>query len=114
MSKEYNDYIKEHKPNLKIKYVTCDKFMNDYIESMLSKREESKLEMREKYRNVDVLMVDDIQFLSGRVGTQEEFFHTFNELYQNQKQISCISPINRFLTLILSIYRPYPKRRPNQ
>ena len=54
------NYIKEHKPNLKIKYVTCDKFMNDYIESMLSKREESKLEMREKYRNVDVLMVDDI------------------------------------------------------
>ena len=81
------NYIKEHNPSLRIKYVTCDKFMNDYIESMLSKREESKLEMREKYRNVDVLMVDDIQFLSGRIGTQEEFFHTFNELYQNKKQI---------------------------
>ena len=95
------NYIKEHKPNLKIKYVTCDKFMNDYIESMLSKREESKLEMREKYRNVDVLMVDDIQFLSGRIGTQEEFFHTFNELYQNEKQIIISSdrPPNEIATL---------------
>ena len=95
------NYIKEHKPNLKIKYVTCDKFMNDYIESMLSKREESKIEMREKYRNVDVLMVDDIQFLSGRIGTQEEFFHTFNELYQNQKQIIISSdrPPNEIATL---------------
>lgn len=81
------NYIKQFYPNLKIKYVTCEKFTNDYIESMLSKREESKVEFREKYRNLDVLMVDDIQFLSKKDSTQEEFFHTFNDLYQNHKQI---------------------------
>ena len=81
------NYISEFYPNLKIKYVTCEKFTNEYIESMLSKREESKVEFREKYRNVDVLMVDDIQFLSKKDSTQEEFFHTFNDLYQNNKQI---------------------------
>lgn len=81
------NYITQMYPNTKIKYVTCEKFTNDYITSMLSKREESKLEFREKYRNVDVLMVDDIQFLSKKDSTQEEFFHTFNDLYQNNKQI---------------------------
>lgn len=95
------NHIKKTAPHIKIKYVTCEKFMNDYIESMLSKREESKLAMRERYRNVDVLMVDDIQFLSGRAGTQEEFFHTFNDLYQNQKQIIITSdrPPNEIATL---------------
>lgn len=95
------NYIKKTQPQLRIKYVTCDKFMNDYIESMLSRREESRLAMREKYRNVDVLMVDDIQYLAGRMGTQEEFFHTFNELYQNKKQIIISSdrPPNEIATL---------------
>lgn len=95
------NFIKENRPNVRIMYVTCEKFMNDYIESMLSKREESKLAFREKYRNIDVLMVDDIQFLSGRAGTQEEFFHTFNDLYQNQKQIIISSdrPPNEIATL---------------
>jgi len=81
------NYIKHFSPHLRIKYVTCEKFTNDYIESMLSRDEESKMEFREKYRNVDVLMVDDIQFLSKKEGTQEEFFHTFNDLHQNNKQI---------------------------
>jgi len=81
------NYIIQFYPNLKIKYVTCEKFTNDYIESMLSKKEESKIEFRERYRNLDVLMVDDIQFLSKKDSTQEEFFHTFNDLYQNNKQI---------------------------
>ncbi|MBQ4535467.1 MAG: chromosomal replication initiator protein DnaA [Clostridia bacterium] len=81
------NYIKRFSPHLRIKYVTCEKFTNDYIESMLSRDEESKMEFREKYRNVDVLMVDDIQFLSKKEGTQEEFFHTFNDLHQNNKQI---------------------------
>lgn len=81
------NYTTSHYPDLKIKYVTCEKFTNDYIESMLSKREESKVEFREKYRKLDILMVDDIQFLSKKDSTQEEFFHTFNDLYQNNKQI---------------------------
>ncbi|MDD2445565.1 MAG: chromosomal replication initiator protein DnaA [Clostridia bacterium] len=81
------NYISQFFPKLKIKYVTCEKFTNDYIESILSKREESKVEFRELYRNLDVLMVDDIQFLSKKDSTQEEFFHTFNDLYQNNKQI---------------------------
>ncbi|MBR4407119.1 MAG: chromosomal replication initiator protein DnaA [Clostridia bacterium] len=81
------NYIMQFSPQLRIKYVTCEKFTNDYIESMLSRDEESKMEFREKYRNVDVLMVDDIQFLSKKEGTQEEFFHTFNDLHQNNKQI---------------------------
>jgi len=81
------NYSTLHFPDLKIKYVTCEKFTNDYIESMLSKREESKVEFREKYRKLDILMVDDIQFLSKKDSTQEEFFHTFNDLYQNSKQI---------------------------
>lgn len=81
------NYITQNSPNLKIKYVTCENFINDYIESIISKKEESKMEFREKYRNLDVLMVDDIQFLSKKDSTQEEFFHTFNDLYQNNKQI---------------------------
>lgn len=81
------NYINQFSPQLKIKYVTCEKFTNDYIESMLSRDEESKMEFREKYRNVDILMVDDIQFLAKKEGTQEEFFHTFNDLHQNNKQI---------------------------
>ena len=81
------NYIKQFSPQLRIKYVTCEKFTNDYIESMLSRDEESKMEFREKYRNIDILMVDDIQFLSKKEGTQEEFFHTFNDLHQNNKQI---------------------------
>ena len=81
------NYIRQNHPQMKIKCTTCENFTNDYIESLLSKREESKIEFREKYRNVDVLMIDDIQFLSNKESTQEEFFHTFNDLYQNQKQI---------------------------
>ncbi|MDD2227538.1 MAG: chromosomal replication initiator protein DnaA, partial [Clostridia bacterium] len=81
------NYILQHFPKLKIKYVTCEKFTNDYIESLLSKRELSKVEFREKYRSLDILLVDDIQFLSKKDSTQEEFFHTFNDLYQNNKQI---------------------------
>ena len=80
------NYILEHSPNLKVLYVTCEKFTNDYLETL---QDSSKKigQFREKYRNVDVLMVDDIQFISAKKATQEEFFHTFNDLYQNNKQI---------------------------
>lgn len=82
------NYIEEYKPNLNIKYVTCEQFTNDYIESLgIASKTKSNSEFRNKYRNVDVLMVDDIQFISKKTSTQEEFFHTFNELQQNGKQI---------------------------
>lgn len=81
------NFIHEHSPDLKIMYATCEKFTNDYIESLRSNKENETIEFREKYRNLDVLMIDDIQFISNKTSTQEEFFHTFNELYQNNKQI---------------------------
>ncbi|MBO7527902.1 MAG: chromosomal replication initiator protein DnaA [Clostridia bacterium] len=84
------NYIAEHNPNLKIKYVTCEKFVNDYIESLRVSEngKDSKIfEFKDNYRNVDVLMIDDIQFIEGKKSTIDEFFHTFNALYQNDKQI---------------------------
>lgn len=82
------NYYKEFFPQLNVKYVTCEQFANDYIESLGSaSKNKAVLEFRTKYRNLDVLMIDDIQFISKKTSTQEEFFHTFNELYQNSKQI---------------------------
>lgn len=82
------NYYKEYFPQLKVKYVTCEQFANDYIESLGSvTKNKAVLEFRTKYRNLDVLMIDDIQFISKKPSTQEEFFNTFNELYQNSKQI---------------------------
>jgi chromosomal replication initiator protein len=71
-------------PNTKILYVTCERFTNDFIGALRSNR---IIEFKNRYRTVDVLLVDDIQFITGKEGTQEEFFHTFNQLYQNNKQI---------------------------
>lgn len=71
-------------PGLKVKYVTCEKFTNEFIQSLRSGHAK---DFKDKYRLVDLLLVDDIQFLSGREGTQEEFFHTFNQLHQSDKQI---------------------------
>ncbi|WKZ24794.1 MAG: chromosomal replication initiator protein DnaA [Patescibacteria group bacterium] len=68
----------------KILYVTSEKFSNDYINEVRSGRAK---QLKEKYRNVDLLLVDDIQFMAGKDGTQEEFFHTFNELHQTNRQI---------------------------
>ncbi len=81
------NYLNEHQPNLNVLYVTCEKFTNDYVESLKNVKSNSTNDFREKYRNVDVLMVDDIQFISNKTGIQEEFFNTYNELYQNNKQI---------------------------
>ena len=81
------NYLIKNNPDLKVLYVTCEKFTHDYVESLKSSKAQANSEYREKYRSVDVLMVDDIQFISNKTGTQEEFFHTFNDLYQNQKQI---------------------------
>ena len=68
----------------KILYVTCEKFTNDYVQSVKSGQAK---DFKQKYRNVDLLLIDDIQFMAGKDGTQEEFFHTFNELHQTNKQI---------------------------
>ena len=81
------NYLSEHNPELNVLYVTCEKFTNDFVESIRNGKEKSNLDFREKYRSVDVLMIDDIQFISNKTGIQEEFFHTFNDLYQNNKQI---------------------------
>ncbi len=67
-----------------ILYVTCEKFTNDYIQAVRSGQAK---DFKDRYRKVDLLLVDDIQFMGGKDGTQEEFFHTFNELHQLNKQI---------------------------
>ncbi|WP_311406716.1 chromosomal replication initiator protein DnaA [Liquorilactobacillus uvarum] len=71
-------------PQAKVKYVTSEAFANDFINSIQTKRQE---EFRKEYRSVDLLLVDDIQFFADKEGTQEEFFHTFNALYDDKKQI---------------------------
>lgn len=82
-------YILEQNPEQKVLYVTSEDFTNEVIESIRkSKQDEDKMtQLREKYRTVDVLMVDDIQFIIGKEATQDEFFHTFNALHQVGKQI---------------------------
>ena len=71
-------------PGANVKYVTSENFANDFINSIQDRTSES---FRQEYRNVDLLLVDDIQFFADKEGTQEEFFHTFNELYDKRKQI---------------------------
>jgi chromosomal replication initiator protein len=73
-----------HYRNLKLTYISSERFMNEMINAV---RYDRVLDFRERYRSVDVLLVDDIQFLAGKEGTQTEFFHTFNALYDSQKQI---------------------------
>lgn len=68
----------------KILFISSEKFTNDYIQAV---RNGQAKDFKDRYRNVDVLLVDDIQFMAGKDGSQEEFFHTFNELHQNNKQI---------------------------
>ena len=70
--------------NAKILYVTSEKFTNEFIDAL---KNASTEKFRQKYRNIDVLLIDDIQFIAGKDSTQEEFFHTFNELRENGKQI---------------------------
>ena len=82
-----NEIIKNNK-KAKIIYCTTEQFVNDFIDSIRnSKDNEQNRKFREKYRNVDVLMLDDIQYLTKKIGTQEALFHTFNDLYQFKKQI---------------------------
>ena len=77
-------YVLTHLHNLKLTYISSERFMNEMINAV---RYDRILDFRERYRSVDVLLVDDVQFLAGKEGTQTEFFHTFNALYDAQKQI---------------------------
>ena len=77
-------YVLNHLKKLKLTYISSERFMNEMINAV---RYDRILDFRERYRSVDVLLVDDIQFLAGKEGTQTEFFHTFNALYDSQKQI---------------------------
>ena len=77
-------FILDRNPQAKVLYVTSETFTNELINSIQNNKNE---EFRNKYRNIDVLMIDDIQFISKKEGTQEEFFHTFNALYESNKQI---------------------------
>ncbi len=78
------NYVQKHIPEANIVYVTSESFMNELISSIQTNK---NTEFRDKYRNVDLLLIDDIQFIAGRESTQEEFFHTFNALYESNKQI---------------------------
>ena len=76
--------IQKRHPEYNIVYIKGDQFINEFIEAV---RTGKNFEFRDKYRNADLFLIDDIQFIAGKEGTQEEFFHTFNTLYENKRQI---------------------------
>ena len=77
-------YVEDQDPTMRVKYVTCESFTNDFINSV---RDNAPLGFQKRYRENDVLLIDDIHFLEGKIETQEAFFHTFNALYEENKQI---------------------------
>lgn len=78
------NHVATKKPRAKICYINCESFTNEYIEAL---QNNSVATFRKKYRKIDMLMIDDVQFLDGKARLQEEFFHTFNTLFENHKQI---------------------------
>ena len=83
-------YTRQLHPNTRVRYVSSEEFTNDFINSI---RDDKASVFKSRYRDVDVLLIDDIQFLSGKVQTQEEFFHTFNTLHNANKQIVVTSDL---------------------
>ncbi len=92
------NYIIEHSPNLKVFYVTAEMFTNEFIHAISEKKTNA---FKRKYRRMDVLLIDDIHFLQGKDSTQEELFHTFNNLYETNKQLvfTCDRPISELKDL---------------
>ncbi len=80
-------FILKNNPQMKVLYVTSEKFTTELIDAIRNKNNITTTEFREKYRNIDVLLIDDIQFIANKESTQEEVFHTFNTLYEAKKQI---------------------------
>ena len=78
------NYIKKENPDANIQFLTAEQFTNELINSI---KDNKNQEFRDKYRNIDVLLIDDIQFIAGKTNTEEEFFHTFNALHEANKQI---------------------------
>lgn len=77
-------YVREHDKDARVVYISSEKFTNEFINAIMDNK---TISFRNKYRNVDVLLIDDIQFIAGKESTQEEFFHTFNALHEENKQI---------------------------
>jgi chromosomal replication initiator protein len=91
-------YVVSHKKNARVAYVSSEKFTNEYIDGIQNNQMQK---FRKKYRQTDVLLIDDIQFLAGKERIQEEFFHTFNALHESHKQIvlTCDRPANEIANL---------------
>ncbi|MCA9397232.1 ATP-binding protein, partial [candidate division WWE3 bacterium] len=81
--------IKEADPSMRVIYFTSEQFLNDFVEYLMKKKE--MMAFRKRYRSADCILVDDVQFLGGKEAIQEEFYHTFNHLYQSGKQIILVS-----------------------
>ncbi len=85
------NHIQQKKPSLTVIYTTSENFLNEYVDSMLGRKNgaagRAETKFKNRYRNVDVLLIDDIQFWAGKRGVQEAFFHAFNDLYAKNKQI---------------------------
>lgn len=93
-----SNYVNEHIPELKVAYVTAEAFTNEFIQAIGEKKLQP---FKNKYRKVDILLIDDIHFLQGKESTQEELFHTFNDLYDSNKQMifTCDRPVSELKKL---------------
>jgi len=93
-----SNYVNEHIPELKVTYVTAEAFTNEFIQAIGEKKLQP---FKNKYRKVDILLIDDIHFLQGKESTQEELFHTFNDLYDSNKQMifTCDRPVSELKKL---------------